>query len=391
MDQGTKGAAGGARDARSGREIPLGRRIVYLTVPFVLFFLALGLVEAVVRHTKPRLKTLEVFVQAPEQQRGFRDLHEVNVFEGDPLLFWRLAPDLQHVVWDFTPVTTNAQGLRYKTPVGRKKGGVFRIACFGDSVTFGYRVPVVWPERPDDYDRGALPYPELLELALRSANPGREIEVIPMAVPGYSSHQGRAWAARDLSWLRPDVVTACFGWNDINLRGRTDRQTMDTSVQQVLLRRLMTNSQALIYASLWWQRGHVPEPPPASDDARTTRVTASEYVENLQEIVRLAGANGARAIVIGPVYRDAVAEPGESERISAHRSRLREAMTAAGTPYLEIPELTESGWPSNEHLFGEKIHPGFLGHRLMANRLIETLAARGMLGGLKVPPPIPVE
>ena len=392
MDQGTKGGPGEARSAAPAPSaIPLKRRIAYLAVPFVVFFLILGAVELWVRQTRPYLKTLEVFVQAPEQQRGFRDLHEVNVFEGDPLLFWRLAPNLKHIVWDFTPVTTNEQGLRYPTTVGRKKRGTFRIACFGDSVTFGYRVPVVWPERPDQYDRAALPYPELLEAGLRAANPGRDIEVIPMAVPGYSSHQGRAWVARDLGWLKPDVVTACYGWNDINLRQLTDRQTMDTSFRQVLLRRLMTQSQALTYASIAWQRGHAAGPAPAPDGVRVTRVLGDEYVENLKEIVRLAGSEGAKAVVIGPVYRDPISEPGESERITAHRNRLRGAMTTAGIPYLEIPELTEPAWPGNELLFGEKIHPGFMGHRLMANRLIALMAAKGMLGDLKVPPPMPLE
>src|SRR5688500_8390101 len=114
--------------------LPLRRRVVYSAVPFLVFFLLLAVAELRVRATRPALSTLEVFVQAPEQQRGFRDLHEVNVFEGDPLLFWRLAPNLRHVVWDFTPVTTNAQGLRYPKPVGRKDAGTFRIACFGDSV-----------------------------------------------------------------------------------------------------------------------------------------------------------------------------------------------------------------------------------------------------------------
>jgi lysophospholipase L1-like esterase len=368
-----------------GGTIPASRRILYLALPFLLFFAALAGVEWTVRLCKPRLSTLEVFVQAPEQHRGFHDVHDVSVFEGDPLLFWRLSPGLKHVVWDFTPVTTNAQGLRYPGAVGRKKPGTFRVACFGDSVTFGYRVPTVWPERPQDYDHQALPYPELLEAALRAANPGRSIEVIPFAVPGYSSHQGRAWAARDIGWLDPDVVTACYGWNDINVRARTDRETMRTDLPQVLLRRLMTRSQALIYASQWWQARR---PPVASSDERdpVTRVTAAEYVENVREIARLARRRGSRMVVIGPVYRDSTTEPAESRRISDHRNKLRDAMNADGTAYLEIPELTESGWPANESLFGEKIHPGFLGHRLMANRLLELMAAQGMLGDLKLPP-----
>jgi lysophospholipase L1-like esterase len=373
--------------------LSFGRRLAYLSVPFLFFFALLGAAETAVRLKRPPLTTLEVFVQAPEQQRGFRDIHEVNVFEGDPLLFWRLAPGLHHVVWDFTPVTTNAQGLRYPHTVGRKKPGTFRIACFGDSVTFGYRVPTVWPERPQDYDRQALPYPELLEARLRAANPGRDIEVIPLAVPGYSSHQGRAWVERDLGWLEADVVTACYGWNDINLRSRTDRQTMSTAAGPVTLRRLMaaTHSQAMVHASLWWQRRKTAEVVKmAAENDAVTRVPADEYVENLREIARIARERGAQVVVLGPVYRDSHSEPGESVRISEHRRRLREAMTAAAVPYLEFPELTEAGWPANERLFGEKIHPGFLGHRLMANRLLETMAARGMLKGLQIPPPVPL-
>jgi lysophospholipase L1-like esterase len=180
------------------------------------------------------------------------------------------------------------------------------------------------------------------------------------------------------------VVVVCYGWNDINLRARTDRQSMDTGWTQVLLRRLMAKSQALRHASIGWQR-RGPARQVALLGTATTRVTAAEYVENLSEIVRLARQHGGAGLVVGPVYRDRFTVPDESTRISEHRRALREALTRAGTPYLEIPELTEDGWPENELLFGEKIHPSALGHRLMAKRLMEAMAAHGMLPGLEVP------
>jgi lysophospholipase L1-like esterase len=370
-------------------KIPRWRRAVYLAVPFFLFFALLAGIETAVRWRLPHVSTLEAFVRAPEQQRDFSDLHQVNVFEGDPLLFWRLSPNVPGVVWDFTPVRTNRQGLRYPRVVGRKEPGVFRIACFGDSVTFGYRVPTVWPDRPEDFDRGALPFPALLEAGFRAANPGREVEVIPLAVPGYSSHQGAAWLRRDIGGLDPDVVVLNYGWNDINVRPRTDRETMSTSRGQVLLRRLMTHSQAVIHASRAWQS------PKAAGEAApgpaVTRVLPHEYVENISAMARQAARRGAQVIVLGPVYRDPVTEPGEAQRIAEHRQKLREAMTAAGVAYLEIPELQEAAWPQNEPLFGERIHPGFRGHRLMANRLAEMMAARGMLEGLRPPQALPVQ
>jgi lysophospholipase L1-like esterase len=373
-----------------GKAVSVRRRVLYFSIPFVLFFAVLASIEIAVRAQRPHVSTLEAFVLAPEQQRGFRDLHDVNVFEGDPLLFWRLAPNLSGVVWDFTPVATNRQGLRYPTPVGRKPTGTFRIACFGDSITFGYRVPTVWPERPQDYDHGALPFPALLEAGLRAANPGRAIEVIPLAVPGYSSHQGLAWLRRDIGWLDPDLVVVNYGWNDINTRARTDRETMSTSRTQVFFRRLMTASQALIHASRWWQ-GRGSRAPATAAGTAATRVLAHEYVENISAMARTAARRGAHVIVLGPVYRDPVTEPGEAQRIAEHRQKLREAMTAAKIAYLEIPELHETGWPGNEPLFGERIHPGFRGHRLMANLLADRMAREGMLSGLRPPAPLPVQ
>jgi lysophospholipase L1-like esterase len=365
--------------------VPWPRRLVYLAVPFALFFAALFAVELVVRARMSPVSTLEAFVQAPEQRAGFADHYQFSgIFEGDPRLFWRVKPNLARVIWDFTPVSTNAEGLRYPRSVGAKKPRGFRIVCLGDSVTFGYRVPTVWPERPESYDRGARTFSEILEIVLGKANPDREIEVVPYAVPGYSSHQGVAWARELLPRIKADVVIACYGWNDINLRARTDRQSMDTGRAQVWLRRLMAKSQALAHASMWWQR-RGPARQGALLATATTRVTAAEYVENLSEIVALARRHGGAGLVLGPVYRDQLTIPDESTRISEHRRVLREALTKSGTPYLEIPELTEAGWPDNEFLFGEKIHPSALGHRLMAKRLLEAMSAGGMLAGLQAP------
>ena len=132
----------------------------------------LALVEVVVRSTLPHISTLDFFVTAPRQQAQFVDAAHVRIAEGDPLLFWRLRPNLRDVLWDSMRVTTNDQGLRYDHDVGRKPPGAFRIVCVGDSVTFGYRVPRVYLRRPRENPEW-LPYPMLLERWLRAANPAR--------------------------------------------------------------------------------------------------------------------------------------------------------------------------------------------------------------------------
>jgi lysophospholipase L1-like esterase len=353
-------------------------------VPYAVFLALLAAAELAVRWTRPHLSSLDAFVAAPEQQAQFVDRDRVRVFEGDPLLFWRLQPDLRGVVWDRTPVTTNARGLRYGRPVGAKPAGTFRILCVGDSVTFGFRVPMVFARRSLEVHPDWLPYPARLERALQAGNPARAVEVIPLAVPGYSSHQGLAWLRRDIAELRPDVVTLLFGWNDIGFRPASDRQAMKTDALSVASRAALARSQALLHLWRWAHRA------PSADAvagmrAQFLRVPREEFVENHRAMAELARRHGARPVVIGPVYRDRVEHPSEAVFIAAHRSALREAMRADGTPYLEVRALTEDGHPENRPLFFEHIHPSHKGHRLLAEALLAFLSEQGLLGTLTAP------
>ena len=374
-------------DCTSRSETPLPRtlRIILLATPFVLFLGVLAGIEGIVRLNLPHISRLSLFVSSPHQQDGFTDDENVSIFYGDPLLFWRVRPNLDRVVWDFTLVSTNAQGLRHVEPIGPKREGSRRIIVLGDSVTFGYRVPVVFPQRPTNYDRNALPYPLDIERRLRSANPDREIDVAVLAVPGFSSHQGVTWLRNEIGELEPDLVVACFGWNDINLRGATDRDMMTTDWFNVTLRRVGSSSQALSHLVSWWRerKGKEQEPTPRAESV--SRVPEEHYVENFHEIARIARAHGASVVVIGPVYRDSVTKKKEAERMTSQRDALRNAMREAGIPYLEIPELTEANYPESDRLFGEVIHPNVRGHRLMSARLLEFLSSEGMLWDLSVP------
>ncbi|HLA76836.1 MAG TPA: SGNH/GDSL hydrolase family protein [Vicinamibacteria bacterium] len=339
--------------------------------------------EALVRLTLRPIDSLEVLLTATDRRVHLADRRNARIYEGDPLLFWRLRPHLAEAPWDLTRVTTNAQHLRYPRPVGRKPAGAYRVVCLGDSVTFGYRVPLRFPERPQDDEPSGRPYPGLLEQALRAANPGREIEVIPLAVPGYSSYQGLAWLRRDIDWLAPDLVTACFGWNDICRRAVSDRDAMPADRLRVLARGLTARSQALLRLRhrIDRLRGR-PAGPPAGG---TLRVPRQEYVSNLLAMAELASRQGARVVLVGPVYRDRVSSPAEAEDMAAHRAALKSAAEARGIPYLEIAELTERSYPENDRLFGELIHPNHLGHRLLAERLGAFLGREGLLGTMRPP------
>jgi lysophospholipase L1-like esterase len=358
-----------------------GVRALALALPFVLFLIVLAGVELGVRLKLPHVSRLEFLVASPEQRTNFTQRQTVPTFEGDALLFWKLRPNLDHAIWDFTIFSTNDSGIRHREPIEPKGDGAFRIVVLGDSVSFGYRIPMVFPERPKAYRRNALPYSMQLENDLRAANPGREIDVLTLAVPGYSSHQGLAWLRSEIADLEPDLVIACFGRNDLSPRQATDRETMKTDWARVWLRRVAASSQAIIHATRWLtdrRKAQRRGPRPT-----LSRVPPDHYVENLLEMARLADQHGAAMVVIAPVYRDFVHKPEWGERMALLRAALESAMEATEIPYLLIPELTEASYPQNNGLFGEDIHPNVHGHRLMAERLLEFISDKGLLGNLQ--------
>jgi len=367
-------------------KIPRRRQLLYLGFIYVVFLLLLLSVELITRVAFPRVDSLDLFVNTPQQKMQVANPEQSGIFEGDPLLLWRLKPNLDHVYWDFTVVSTNAQSFRADYPIGAKPAGTFRIVCLGDSVTFGYRVPPVWPEKPNDYNPEWQPFPVLLEKELRNANPNRSIEVFPMAVPGYTSHQGLAWLRRDIGYLQPDVVIASFGWNDVSMSDVPDRQAIDTRWWPVAIRWLVDHSQAFAHGTRWLRSrnqvkpgARVPEP----------RVSQKEYVDNFKEIVRLAKDHGAGVIVIGAPYRDSKTNPPEAQLMTQYRTWLKSEMQLSQTPYLEILELTEAAGSVNEGFFGELIHPNHMGHRLMASELLKLMAQRHLLNDLNIPEFVP--
>lgn len=392
----------GSDSSNSRRRIPFKRRLAYLSVIYLSFLLLLLAFEVGTRLTMPHVSSLDLFVVTSQQKAQVADANHSGIFEGDPLLLWRLKPNLDHAVWDFTVLSTNSDHLRSQE-AGRalepKQPGAIRIVCLGDSVTFGYRVPVVWPDKPTEYDHEWLPYPMLIEKQLRAANPNRTIEVITMAVPGYSSHQGLAWLTRDIDKLEPDLVTVSFGWNDASVSDAPDREAIKTNWSAVGVRWLVDHSQAFAHVTRWLrareraklQAAALNNQPgqPQVYKRPVARVSQEEYLSNMAAIAQLARQRGARVIVIAPPYRDRSSDAPEAESMLQYRLALGATMRQRGVPFLELRELTEEAYPSNEGWFGERIHPNHMGHRLLASELLKLIGSQRLLSDLQIPTLIP--
>jgi lysophospholipase L1-like esterase len=346
--------------------------------------------------TLPHISSLSLFVVTTQQRAQVADEKQSGIFEGDPLLLWRLKPNLDHAVWDFTVLSTNFQHLRSEHPgktVGAKQPGTTRIVCLGDSVTFGFRVPVVWPEKPTEYDPAWLPFPMLLEKELLAANPDRKIEVVTMAVPGYTSHQGLAWLRRDIDDLQPDLLIASFGWNDASFSDVPDREAIRTNWYAVAVRWLIDHSQAFAHATHWLRAKEAQ----ARQQKQTgqpivrpaARVSQQEYLNNMIAIQSMARLRGASVIVIAAPYRDNGPNAPEADLMLQYRVALGTAMRQRGVPFVELRELTPEAYPSNEGWFGERIHPNHMGHRLIASELLKVISATHPLKDLKIPELVP--
>ena len=364
--------------------LSLKRRLLYISIIYLAFIALLAVVEIGARLALPHVSSLDLFVATPQQKAQVANPQQSAIFEGDPLLLWRLKPNLDHALWDFTVVSTNAQNLRADHAIKTKAAGAVRIVCLGDSVTFGYRVPPVWPERPNDYDREWVPYPMLLEKNLRAANPAREIEVINMAVPGYTSHQGLAWLQRDIDDLQPDLLIVSFGWNDVSFSDVPDREAIRTTSYAVAVRWVIDHSQAFAHATKWL-RSRKQGQTLAPGGKPVPRVSEQEYLDNMNAIVNVALEKGAGVIVIAAPYRDNVTNPPEAKLMARYRQVLRAEMERKRISFLEITELTEAAHPSNLGWFGELIHPNHMGHRLMTAELLELLASDPVLKSVTVP------
>ncbi len=363
------------------RPVSARARWLLVGISLLLVPVLIGLAEIGVRIFGSRIDPLAVFVSSPQLRSDTQGATTGGMFEFDPLLCWRLKADLRGIWWDFTPVTTNAQHLRMDRNVTAKKG--VRIVVLGDSVTFGYRVPVAFKkEKPAEFDEAEKPYSALLEDALRAKFPGREFEVLPLACPGYTSGQGLAWLRRDIASLAPDIVLACFGWNDVRSAGLPDRATMPASGAQVFIRRVIGHSQLLLHMAESAQRKSATAPGSAASEPRSSE---DEYVAHFLEMNRVCAERKVWFGILLPVYRDpntpgidpsqpdAGTDPAEGARMTAYRNRLRGAAKENQIAAIEFPELTEASWPSNKALFGERIHPNAGGHKLMAERLVEFL------------------
>lgn len=119
---------------------------------------------------------------------GYPRPSELVDFVPDEKLFWKLPAGTKK---------TNSLGFPGREVAVPKPEGAFRLLFIGDSCT--------WQGYPWEVER---------LLRSRGSESGSSFEAVVLAVPGYSSYQGRVLAETYCEEFDADVVFVFFGWND---------------------------------------------------------------------------------------------------------------------------------------------------------------------------------
>jgi lysophospholipase L1-like esterase len=250
----------------------------------------------------------------------------------------RVPPSLRgNPVWE---VSLNSRGFRTEEFTPQKAPGVFRIACVGDSWTFGANV--------DQQDA----YPQRLGELLGEAFPGASFEVLNLGTMAYSSHQGLDFVRRQVLDLSPDAILIGFAMNDASVAGYRDKDfsgQRDPDSTAKRARRLLERIELLkllrylgrsMRRESWsiggymgklaeaagtpaeaWMGGQGTETADYEELEPYTRVAPLDYERNIREMVRLARAQGAAAILLynelwNTPYRDVLRWIASEEQLA---------------------------------------------------------------------------
>jgi lysophospholipase L1-like esterase len=118
----------------------------------------------------------------------------------DPVLVYKHAPNLRRI-YQGVEVTTNQVGLRDRE-LDKKQAGELRILLLGDSVTFGWGVPI------------EATFGRRLETILASKR-AQPVRTVNSAVGGYNTVQQHAMLKSLVDTVDPDMVVLVYVRNDI--------------------------------------------------------------------------------------------------------------------------------------------------------------------------------
>lgn len=268
----------------------------------------------------------------------------------DDRLFWKPEPGNR-------PWEINADGYRGPLVPKEKSEGEFRLACLGDSCTFGLG---------GDSKYRAIPYADTFTARLNRRfaknRRGLRFTAINFGCPGYTSFQGLRLLKDKVGDYRPDAIVAYFGINDGGEAfGYADKDQRPFEIESNPLVRLLRNSYAYMALRRLIVSARRSRTAP---NAMLRRVSLEDYHRNLDAMTRQAKRIDARIYYIAPPYLD------EKDRVFKEDFRHHE-------PAIDVlSDLRRYEDQGHAVIFSknDKVHPRPMGHKAIAEAIAQRLA-----------------
>lgn len=236
----------------------------------------------------------------------------------------------------------NGQGFRDREFVQEKLAETLRIACLGDSFTYGTGVHV--GDRFSDRLAGALEASRPTGVA----QPG--YEVLNFALPVYGIREERLQYENVVADYHPDLVLLTLCWND-HVSAQTERELGARHARDA-------DSRAYL-------------------NEMRRRYDEGDFTECREHLRALKAACDARGSKLAAMIFNLNKHDGW-ERLIAE---VTPELTALGVPLLVLgPHLQEAGiWAETAYAHPIDHHPNAEAHRLAAERLAEFLRAEKLV------------
>lgn len=322
--------------------------------------------------------------------RTWLHFEQITYFRPHPTLHWEVRPNLEHFenVSGGGRISTNDDGMRNVTVPREKAPDEFRILILGDSSNFGHGV--------DEHEVWSWQ----LEEILADKVPGKRVEVLNGACPGWTTYQAVEFMKlRGLAY-HPDLVIAGFN-NDPGPDYLGD-EARRVGGAVGALNGLLWKSESYLLARevvLSTARRFFPAPDEhytarkageqpsygklSTDESQglVPRVSKEQFLHNIETLFR-GGAEGGYqfAWINMPINR---AEPELYARYvnMDYRTSLAEMAKADGFPIFDVDARWLRTREPELHIVGHVHHPSAKGHRRLAEQVAHELVADGLLPG----------
>ena len=313
--------------------------------------------------------SLLIFLLLAEGVLSLAGFGNVEIYEPDPKLFWRLKPDQNcFTKVDHKPVRINSRGTRGPEFDVPKPTGTVRILSLGDSKTFG------WGMAENET------YSARTEALLREkAGGGRNIEVVNAGVNAWSYPQIRVFLQERGLAFGPDIAVLA----DANLWTQFSEDSDPVFVRAMLSRVRLKNllRRSAIYHWLieiqlenFYAQARtrfIPVDPKQDQLFKEQQKTDPDAVfrNAIEGFCQAARAGGVQPVVIYiPILYDL-----EAGKVTQVQKVKREVCERLGVPFFDFTDDLKPN-AASYYLEADPVHLNVQGNELVARRLAERLA-----------------